>query len=190
MSPARALILSWASPLLPIYLVLIRYAAEGSWRYEILDVGYKYNMTDLQAGLGRSQLAKCDVLREKRNRIAETYTDALSDSDAYSTPWVPSHVQHAWHLYVLRVNADTLSISRDEVIEELKKRGIGTSVHFIPVHTHPYYLENLGTFLGQCPNAERHFEGAISLPLFPDMTQEDTERVVEALLDIARIHRR
>ena len=135
-----------------------RYAADGSWRYEILDVGYKYNMTDLQAGLGRSQLAKCDALREKRSRIAEAYTDALSGSDAYDTPWVPPHVQHAWHLYVLRVNADTLRVSRDEVIEELKKRGIGTSVHFIPVHTHPYYLQNLGTFVGQCPNAEGHFE--------------------------------
>jgi len=166
-----------------------RYTAEGSWRYEILDVGYKYNMTDIQAALGLAQLAKSDVLRAKRDRVAGVYTAALSSLDAYETPAVPVDVQHAWHLYVLKVNPDALSISRDRVIEELKKRGIGTSVHFIPLHTHPYYQQKLGYRTGQFPHAENHFEHAISLPLFPGMTNDDTERVVEALHDIAREHR-
>ncbi len=166
-----------------------RYTAEGSWRYEILDVGYKYNMTDIQAALGLAQLAKSDVLRAKRDRVAGVYTAALSSLDAYETPAVPVDVQHAWHLYVLKVNPDALSISRDRVIEELKKRGIGTSVHFIPLHTHPYYQQKLGYRTGQFPHAENHFERAISLPLFPGMTNDDTERVVEALHDIAREHR-
>jgi len=166
-----------------------RYTAEGSWRYEILDVGYKYNMTDIQAALGLAQLAKSDVLRAKRDRVAGVYTAALSSLDAYETPAVPVDVQHAWHLYVLKVNPDALAISRDRVIEELKKRGIGTSVHFIPLHTHPYYQQKLGYRTGQFPHAENHFEHAISLPLFPGMTNDDTERVVEALHDIAREHR-
>jgi dTDP-4-amino-4,6-dideoxygalactose transaminase len=167
-----------------------RYTSEGSWRYEILDVGYKYNMMDIQAALGLAQLAKCDFMREKRERIAKQYTAALSSIEAYETPVVPPDIQHAWHLYVIKVRPGALSISRDRVIEELKQRGIGTSVHFIPLHTHPYYRENLGFHIGQFPNAERHFDCAISLPLFPGMTSEDTGRVLEALHDIARTNRR
>ena len=167
-----------------------RYTAEGSWRYEILDVGYKYNMTDLQAALGLAQLSKCDLLREKRERVAENYTEALLGVDAYQTPAIPPDVQHAWHLYVLKINADALSITRDEVIVELRKRGIGTSVHFIPLHMHPYYRQNFGYSAGDFPNAENHFERAISLPLFPDMTNEDSERVIEALHQVACAYRR
>ena len=167
-----------------------RYTAEGSWRYEILDLGYKYNMTDMQAALGLAQLEKCDWMREKREQIAARYTAALSYMDAYETPRLLPNVQHAWHLYVLKTNMDVLTISRDRVIEELKRRGIGTSVHFIPLHTHPHYRQQFGYRTGQFPHAERHFESAISLPLFPGMTSEDTERVIEALIDVARSHRR
>jgi len=167
-----------------------RYTAEGSWRYEILDVGYKYNMTDMQAALGLAQLEKCELMREKRERIAERYTDALCSTDAYATPKIPAGIQHAWHLYVIKVNPDVLTISRDRVIEELKQRGIGTSVHFIPLHTHPYYRQQLGYRVGQFPCAERHFGGAISLPLFPGMINEETDRVIEALQEIAASYRR
>ena len=167
-----------------------RYTAEGSWRYEILDVGYKYNMTDLQAALGLAQLAKCDAMRRKREQLAEYYTSALSSSEAFTTPAVPSDVQHAWHLYVIQVNPQVLSISRDRVIDELKQRGVGTSVHFIPLHTHPYYQQRLGYRIGQLPHAERHFERAISLPLFPGMTLSDSDQVIEALLNVAREYRR
>jgi dTDP-4-amino-4,6-dideoxygalactose transaminase len=167
-----------------------RYTAAGTWRYDILDLGYKYNMTDMQAALGLSQLAKCELMREKREHIANRYTAALSGLDAYETPRLAPDTQHAWHLYVINVRHDVLAISRDRLIEELKQRGIGTSVHFIPLHTHPFYRENLGYRMGQFPNAERHFAGAISLPLFPRMTGEDTDRVIEALRDLATEHRR
>jgi dTDP-4-amino-4,6-dideoxygalactose transaminase len=167
-----------------------RYTAEGSWRYEITELGYKYNMTDMQAALGLAQLAKCDGMREKREQIAQGYTDALAATDAYEVPRVPEDVQHAWHLYVLSVNAEALSISRDRVIEELKQRGIGTSVHFIPLHLHPLYQQQFGFRTGDFPCAERHFESAISLPLFPGMTEEESGRVVEALQDVAREYRR
>ena len=167
-----------------------RYTAAGTWRYEILDLGYKYNMTDIQAALGLSQLAKCDLMRERRERIANRYTEALSSLGAYELPRATPGTQHAWHLYAIKLKPDVLTLSRDRVIEELKQRGIGTSVHFIPLHTHPYYQQNLGYRIGQFPNAEKHFEGAISLPLFPGMTAEDTDRVIEALHELAVRHRR
>lgn len=167
-----------------------RYAAEGSWHYEILDVGYKYNMTDIQAALGLAQLAKCDAMRGKREQLADDYIAALGPVDAFEMPLMESGMQHAWHLFVLQLNLSTWSISRDRVIEELKQRGILTSVHFIPLHTHPFYRDNFGYRMGQFPNAERHFERAISLPLFPGMAREDSQRVTEELLDLAQTYRR
>jgi dTDP-4-amino-4,6-dideoxygalactose transaminase len=167
-----------------------RYTAEGTWRYDILETGYKYNLTDLQAALGLAQLAKCDAMRERRVAIAKRYSEALSPLEAYEVPSTPEHVQHAWHLYVLQVNAAALRIDRSRVIEELKRRGIGTSVHFIPLHLHTLYQQQLGYRSGQFPNAEERFERAISLPIFPGMTEQDTDRVVEALHDIAREYHR
>jgi len=167
-----------------------RYTAEGSWRYEILDVGYKYNMTDIQAALGLAQLAKCEAMQARRDAIATRYSSALSSLDAFECPVTPSHVTHAWHLYVIQVNPSALRISRDTVIEELKQRGIGTSVHFIPLHLHPLYQKALGYRSGEFPVAERRFERALSLPIYAAMSEEDTDRVIDALHDIAREYRR
>lgn len=167
-----------------------RYAAEGSWRYDILEMGYKYNLTDLQAAIGLAQLAKCESMRAARTALAERYTQAFSSMDAYETPSVPSFGTHAWHLYSLQVNPSALTVSRDRVIEELKQRGIGTSVHFIPLHLHPLYQAKLGYRTGQFPEAEQRFERTISMPIFPSMTNEDSDRVIEALYDIAREFRR
>jgi dTDP-4-amino-4,6-dideoxygalactose transaminase len=166
-----------------------RYTSVGSWRYDIEAAGYKYNLTDLQAALGLAQLQKYRRLRDLRALLAERYTTALTSLEAYSTPRVPPKVEHAWHLYVIQVNAQVLSISRDQVIEELKRRGIGASVHFIPLHLHPLY-QRLGYRPGDFPCAEAAFAGAISLPFFPGMTFEEQDRVIEALEDIARAHRR
>jgi dTDP-4-amino-4,6-dideoxygalactose transaminase len=167
-----------------------RYTSEGSWRYEILDLGFKYNMTDMQAALGITQLAKCEAMREKREAIAERYSAQLFGIDGFKVLAVPADVSHAWHLYVLQIEAEAFSVGRDVFIEELKHRGIGTSVHFIPLHTHPLYRERFGYRMGQFPNAERHFESAISLPLFPGMGDDDVDRVVEALIEIARKYKR
>ncbi len=166
-----------------------RYTAEGTWRYDILEAGYKYNLTDIQAALGIAQLAKCDAMRERRAAIAARYTKALSALEAYEVPSAPAHVEHAWHLYVLQVNPGVLRIGRDLVIEELKQQGIGTSVHFIPLHLHTLYRQ-LGYREGQFPNAEHCFERAISLPIYPALTDLDTDRVIEALHHIAREYRR
>jgi len=167
-----------------------RYTAEGSWRYDILEMGYKYNLTDIQAALGIAQLAKCEAMSAARAAIAEKYTLALSSLEAYETPSVPDYGTHAWHLYTLRVNSAALSISRDRVIEELKQRGIGTSVHFIPLHLHPLYQRELGCHHGQFPEAEERFERTLSLPIFPSMTNGDMDRVIEALYEIAREFRK
>jgi len=164
-----------------------RYTAEGSWRYDILDVGYKYNLTDLQAAIGLAQLAKSDAMRAQRAQIAEQYDRALQSLEAFEVSPVSPDIEHAWHLYVIEVNPSALRIDRDRVIEELKLRGIGTSVHFIPLHMHPLYQQRLDYRTGQFPNAEERFARALSLPIYPAMTGEDTTRVIEALRDIARL---
>jgi perosamine synthetase len=162
-----------------------RYTAEGTWRYDILETGYKYNLTDLQAALGLAQLSKCDAMRDKRAAIAEFYSQALQGFDAFETPTIPPIGQHAWHLYVLQINPGTLRLDRNRVIEELKARGIGTSVHFIPLHLHTLY-QQLGYSVGDFPNAEERFERSVSLPIYPGLTKQDTDRVAEALCEIAR----
>jgi len=163
-----------------------RYTAEGTWRYDIQEVGYKYNLTDLQAAIGLVQLEKRERMREFRAALADRYTRELNSFEGFSTPKIPLHVEHAWHIYVIQVDSNVLSISRDLVIEELKRQGIGTSVHFIPLHLHSLYQKRLGYREGMFPMAEEHFAGAISLPLFPGMTEAEQSRVIEALRDIAR----
>lgn len=167
-----------------------RYTAEGSWRYDILRLGYKYNLTDIQAAIGLAQLAKCETMRARRASIAAFYARGLNETDAFEVSSVSRDTTHALHLFVMEVNPDALRINRDRVIEELKERGIGTSVHFIPLHMHPLYQEHFGYRTGQFPNAERRFERAVSLPLFPSMTESDAGRVLEALHDISRLYRR
>jgi perosamine synthetase len=166
-----------------------RYTAEGSWRYEILETGYKYNMTDLQAALGLAQLAKCDDMRARRASIAARYDQALGTLDGFGVPRPAHDAGNAWHLYVVRVNSSGLRINRDQVIEDLKRRGIGTSVHFIPLHLHPLY-QRLGYRNGQFPNSEEQFAGAISLPIYPSMTNAEADRVIEALCNIDREYRK
>jgi len=167
-----------------------RYSAEGSWRYEILAAGFKYNLTDMQAALGLSQLAKCQSMWARRCELAQRYTDALGTLDAFEVPSSRTDVQHAWHLYVIRVCPGELRIHRDRVIEELKVRGIGASVHFIPLHLHPYYRDTRGYRPGDFPVAEDYFDRCISLPLYPAMKDEDQTRVIEALTEICSLYRR
>lgn len=167
-----------------------RYSAEGSWRYEVLEAGYKYNLTDIQAAVGLVQLAKCDAMWQRRAALAARYNQGLSSLKAYRIPQVASEIQHAWHLYVILVDPVVLRIHRDQVIEELRQRGIGTAVHFIPLHLHPYYQRVWGYRPGQFPVAEDYSERCISLPIYPGMSDGDADRVVESLNDIASKFRR
>ncbi len=163
-----------------------RYSFEGSWYYEILLPGYKYNMSDLQASIGIHQLYKLDQMQTRREEIANFYNNSFKDIPQIITPTIKSYTKHAWHLYPILVNTDLMEISRNEFIEALKAENIGTSVHFIPLHLHPYYKEKYGFKRGDYPNAENIFDHEISLPLYPRMTNEDTADVVHAVKKIIK----
>jgi dTDP-4-amino-4,6-dideoxygalactose transaminase len=167
-----------------------RYTAEGSWYYEILYPGYKYNLTDVAAALGIHQLRKADRFWELRRRCAKLYDEGFRDVPEITVPCVQPDVQHAWHLYIIQLNLEQLSISRNAFIELLKQEHIGTSVHFIPLHLHPYYRDTFGYRLEDFPNASSVFERIVSLPIFPKMTDADLERVIETVTKLVRRHRR
>lgn len=161
-----------------------RYSAKGSWQYQVLMPGYKCNMTDLQAALGLKQLDRIMVMQQAREKYALAYSEGLKDLPGLTLPCEDRSGRHAWHLYVIRVDEKQAGISRDRFIEELKKRGIGTSVHFIPVHLHPYYKATYGYKEGDFPVAEEAFRKLVSLPLYPKMTGQDLARVIKAVRDI------
>jgi dTDP-4-amino-4,6-dideoxygalactose transaminase len=137
-----------------------RYTAEGSWYYEVVAPGYKYNMPDIQAAIGLVQLKRLDDLQKRRLEIVAHYTSAFSAIAEVETPVERPNVQSAWHLYVLRLNLDRLSINRAQFIEELKARNIGTSVHFIPIHLHPFYRDKYGWKPEDFPIAYREYQRA------------------------------
>ena len=161
-----------------------RYTADGHWFYEIVAPGYKYNMPDTAAALGLAQLRKVERMRQRREAIALRYNEAFAEHPEIETPTHRSHVGHAWHLYMLRLGDDAISIGRDEFIANLKERNIGTSVHFIPLHVHPYYQAAFGYQPHDLPVAYREYQREISLPIYSKMTDSDVESVVEAVLDV------
>lgn len=161
-----------------------RYSAEGSWYYEIVAPGFKYNMTDIAAAMGLAQLRKAEKMRARRDAIAKRYTEAFGGHPALETPGSRPGDVHAWHLYVIRLNLDKLKIDRAKFIEELKARNIGTSVHFIPLHIHPYYRETYGYKPEDFPVAFAEYKRVISLPIYSKMSDEDVEDVVAAVLDV------
>ena len=161
-----------------------RYTAAGSWYYEIEYPGYKYNMTDIQAALGMHQLEKLEKFQNIREKYADMYNKAFEELDEIEVPYVAPYGRHAWHLYIIRIKEELLTIDRNQFIEELKKRNVGTSVHFIPVHMHPYYKNRYGYKEGDFPVAEGIYKRIISLPLYPKMTEEDVQYVIDAVRDI------
>lgn len=162
-----------------------RYTRSGSWYYEVVDAGYKLNLTDVLAALGLAQLKRCDAFWEARNQIASYYNHHLAGVDGLELPPQAADDEvHSWHLYILRLRPDCLTITRDEFIEELKKAGIGSSVHFIPLHLHPYYREKYGYRPGDFPQAEDAYSRCVSLPIYPGMRPEQVSRVVETIKGI------
>lgn len=160
-----------------------RYAKGGSWKYDIVEPGYKYNMFDIQAALGLVQLSRLEEMQKRRLEIAAVYQEEFGRIDAVEPPFVPEFATHCWHLYVLRVLPELLTIDRDQFIVELNERNVGTSVHFIPTHTMTAFRK-FGWKEGDFPMAEKHFERIISLPLYPSMTDEQVQYVVAAVRDI------
>jgi perosamine synthetase len=167
-----------------------RYTGEGFWYYEVIDTGYKYNMTDINAALGIAQMRKVEWMWEKRKAIAMKYSKAFKDVDGIIIPWVKPDRESAWHLYVIKLEIEALTIDRNNFIEQLKQRGIGTSVHFIPLHRHPYYRNMFGYRSQDFPEAEWIYERIISLPIYPDMEDEEIDMVIEEVVDIVKEFRR
>ncbi len=167
-----------------------RYDQGGSWYYEVVSPGYKYNMTDIQAALGLHQLNKLKGFQQRRRDIVQDYNAAFSDSEALMVPVERSEVEHAWHLYVLRLHTEMLTIDRDTFIQKLGEYNIGTSVHFIPIHLHPYYRDKYSFAPADFQVAYENYRRTISLPLHPRLKDEDVADVIEAVLQIARRYRR
>ncbi|MGF1506832.1 MAG: DegT/DnrJ/EryC1/StrS aminotransferase family protein [Chloroflexi bacterium] len=161
-----------------------RYSATGSWFYEVVAPGFKYNMTDIQAAIGLAQFERLADMQARRRAVVARYNAAFGPISALTLPPEREHVDHAWHLYVLRLNLDELTIDRSRFIEELRARNIGTSVHFIPIHLHPYYREKYGYQPGDYPAAYEAYQGLVSLPLHPGLTDADVDDVTAAVRSV------
>jgi perosamine synthetase len=164
-----------------------RYSESGSWYYEIEEAGFKYNMTDLAAAIGLVQLGRAEELLAARRALAAKYAVAIAGSsvaDVIELPPGRNDAAHAWHLFVIRLRMDRLAIDRAAVMDGLRDRGIGASVHFIPLHLHPYYRRSWATVAEDYPVATAEYQRVVSLPLWPGMTDIDLQRVVDALEEV------
>lgn len=166
-----------------------RYSERGNWYYEVVDAGFKYNLTDIQSALGIQQLRKLDSFIEIRSRYAEIYNRAFQDLKEVELPPDPKHVRHSWHLYVLRLNLDSLNIDRAGFMEELRRRNVGASVHFIPIPLHPYFAR-MPLAQRPCPRALGLYPRILSLPLYPAMSEEQVHYVADTVRDILVANRR
>ena len=165
-----------------------RFDRSGSWYYEVVLPGFKYNMTDIQAALGLHQLDRLPAFQARRREIVARYRARLCAMDCLELPVERPEVESSWHLYVIRLRQDQLRIGRNEVIEGLKDRNIGTSVHYLPVHMHPYYRDKYGYAPEACPVAADAFGRMLSLPLHPGMTDQDVDDVCAALEEVLQLN--
>ncbi len=167
-----------------------RYDASGSWFYEIHDVGFKYNLSDVHAAIGLAQLRRVAELTARRQAIAQAYNEAFGLLEELQVPYVGPGNEHAWHLYVLRLRPELLRVGRNQFVELLRSRGIGTSVHCIPLNKMDYYQTRYGYRSGDFPVAEDVYSRCLSLPIFPTMSSEDVAYVVDTVRALIRENRR
>ncbi len=163
-----------------------RYSENGSWYYEVVAPGYKYNFTDLQASLGLPQLKKVDYMWESRKRISKKYTAELKDNRYIQLHTVKQDRESSWHLYPIRLNLEMLTINRAQFIEEMKKLNVGAGVHFMPVHQHLYYKDTFNLDDRDFPVAAAAFPRLISLPIYPGMADHHVDRVIEVLTTLLK----
>lgn len=162
-----------------------RYSGEGTWNYDVVAPGFKYNMTDIAAALGLVQLERLEEMHARRLEVADAYSRAFSAMDALEVPSVERDRVSSWHLYLLRLNLDRLRCSRERFVEELSARGIGVSVHFIPLHLHSYYRDTYGYTPTAFPVAYAEYQRVVSLPIYSRMDQKAVARVIEAVAEVA-----
>ncbi|HEY8187109.1 MAG TPA: DegT/DnrJ/EryC1/StrS aminotransferase family protein [Pyrinomonadaceae bacterium] len=165
-----------------------RYSGGGSWDYKIIAPGYKYNLTDIAAAIGIQQLARAEEMRRDRESIARWYMEALADIEEIELPPEDLNRIHSWHLFPIRLQLDRLAISRNEFVEELKEAGVGCSVHWRPLHLHPYYQETFGWQPKDFPVATAVWERLISLPIFPAMRKDEVEKVIRTIKSLCARH--
>jgi perosamine synthetase len=156
-----------------------RYTLKGDWYYEVVDSGYKYNTTDINAALGLAQLKKIDWMNKRRAEIAKKYSESFKGTKVIP-PIIKGDRETSWHLYVVKVN------NRNALFEKLKENGIGTSVHFIPVHKHPYYKVTYGYKDENFPVANYVFEKSLSLPIYPSLSDKEVNYIIETVLKYAK----
>jgi len=159
---------------------------EGPWYYEMHDLGYNYRITDFQAALGSSQLGKLDKFVERRNEIANFYNDAFSKDDRFLIPNVEDNTKHAYHLYPLQIKFDRLNISKKEFFEKMRENNIGLQVHYIPVHTQPYYKNYFGFKEGDFAIAEEFYQNEVSIPIYPLLKNEDLKYIVKTIKELTK----
>lgn len=157
-------------------------ASKGPWYYEQIELGYNYRMTELQSALGLSQMDRLDEFIEARHGVADLYKSMLQDS-RINLPWQHPEGHSALHLFVVRVNRDLVEKSHSQIFKELRDLGIGVNLHYIPVYLHPYY-QNQGFVPGYCPEAEKYYSEAISLPMYPKLIEQQQNKVVTSLLKV------
>lgn len=167
-----------------------RYERSGNWFYEIVAPGFKYNMTDIQASIGLVQLQRLEQFQTSRREIVRAFQEALAHEAALELPTERASVTHAWHLFPVRLRLDAIRIDRDRFIDELRERNIGASVHFIPIHIHPFYRDKYGYKPSDFPIAFDNFRRVLSLPLNPRLTTQDVADVVDAVSDVINTFRR
>ena len=161
-----------------------RYGKDGFQHWELLMPGYKYNMFDIQASLGIHQIKKVESFLNRRVQIVKKYNDAFEKTEEIQLLKVESNIKHAHHLYVIVIKTENLRVSRDEVLTEIQKRGIGVAVHFRSLHLQPFFKQHFNYKKGMFPQAEYLSDRVISLPLYPKMTDEDVSRVIETVLSV------
>lgn len=162
---------------------LMTRTADGPWYYQQIDLGFNYRMTDMQAALGYSQMQKVDEFVRKRRYLAKRYNELLKNINDIQLPYQNEATNSSWHLYVVRVDFSKIRKTKNRIFAEMKEKGICLNLHYIPVHTQPYY-ENLGFKDGDFPNSEKYYEEAFTLPLYYSLTDEQLDYIVKSLVDV------
>ncbi len=167
-----------------------RYTGEGSWYYEILAPGFKYNLTDIASAIGLHQLRKSDGFHRRRTEITSRYSDLLASIEELILPrQLPDRI-HSWHLYPIRLRLPELTLDRAQFIAELQRRGIGSSVHWMPLHQHPYYRDTYGYTPSDLPVAASIYPGLVTLPVYPGMTDGEVDAIASSVIEIVTTSRR